>query len=264
MPHISLRSQMGVLVGLIALCNGVSGQSPFFPKPQVSNSVAILGSVIGQVRLNESAEANSHMRIQANDLLSLSSDTSLEIIYFREGRREFWSGPASFRAGQSESNIIKGQPSRIGIADTRIVQKLGQIPKLLNDMRMSRLAGTRLYYKLPPQKPKTAEEAKAMEARRSEEARNLQNERKKKLDDFNDFRQTYKTIRMEADADDVVPEIYLFSEVLVRCNPHVEEYCFSTLYELSSGISSREQETLVRYWLIEIRLAASSDPRVRR
>ncbi len=175
-----LRSISAVLVFLAGAALAQSG-----------GDVAVVSGIRG-VPTYESEGAGSgrvrpFMRVRHGDRFSVPAGGSLRVVFFQGGRQETWTGPASFRAGAGQGLAVSGTTPDVAILPLVTPQKIARVPELVQGVLLGGVTvrgGTAV---VPP--PLDAQQ----------------------LAEVSEARQTYRTLRAQAAADDIMPELYLMA-----------------------------------------------------
>ncbi len=134
------------------------------------------------------------MKVRKGDHFKVSGGAVVQLIYFQNGRKETWKGPAAFTAGQTQSQAggekgIQAQPE-VTTLPAEASQGIRRIPVLLRQARLSRLGAVQVRgtgessrKTFVPSKEEHAEIAMAKE--------------------------NYQRQRKEARPDDIIPELNL-------------------------------------------------------
>jgi len=160
------------------------------PLARAAADVALVNQLSGEVTYISPGgipkKARAFMKVQQGDRFAVAARGSLRVVYFADGREETWTGPASFRAASAKGDRIGGRDPRIAMLPPSVPRSLAQVPGLI---QIARTGGKpmrdvpRSRRSLSPQERAELEEARA----------------------------TYGKLRASAAADDVTPELYLFS-----------------------------------------------------
>lgn len=159
-------AQSGTDVGLV---NGISGA------PTYQSQGAPAG------------KAQAYMRVREGDRFNVPAGTWLRLVYFQGGRQETWTGPASFRAGQAQSDEAGGAAPQIATLPIVAPQKMARVPDLIQS---AMLAGVTVRGGAAATRP-------ALDAQERAEVAQA--------------REAYGGLRAQAAADDITPELYLMS-----------------------------------------------------
>ena len=132
------------------------------------------------------------MKIRRGDHFKLSQGTSIQLVYFQNGRQETWKGPAAFMVGDGQSKVEgeKLVQPEVVMLPTETSQGMRRIPVLLRRARLSRSGGLQIrgsgeasQKPMIPSKEEKAEIAMAKE--------------------------TYQKLRKQTKPDDITPELNL-------------------------------------------------------
>jgi hypothetical protein len=132
------------------------------------------------------AKVQAYMKVRQGDRFTVPAGAAVRVVYFQGGRQETWKGPASFKAGAQQSE--GGTPAEVTQLPSSVPQKISQIPELIQIARMGRSGGVavRGAGKAPRLTPEQQAEVKAA-------------------------KETYGKMRAQSGADDITPELYLYS-----------------------------------------------------
>jgi len=120
------------------------------------------------------------MKLRIGDQLKLDKDARAQLVYFQGGRQEAWRGAAHIEVGSSESraSAAASQPE-IKQLPALVLQQLARAPNVVTDLKNR--TGMVFVRALPMR------------------------EKLRELDE------TYSTLRKDAAADDVTPELYMLA-----------------------------------------------------
>ena len=173
------------------------------------------------------AKAQAFMKIRQGDRFTLPAGTTLRVVYFDGGRQETWKGPAAFKAGGKASDPSSGTP-QVATLPSAVPQRIAQVPDLIQVAKLGRSGGVVVRGANNP--PALTPEQKAEVAAAKE---------------------TYRNMRASSPADDITPELYLYSvlqDYLLYddMKPVVEEMArrqpgSSDVQELASYVKIRTQ-----------------------
>ena len=109
-------------------------------------------------------------------------------MYFQGGRQESYTGPATFTAGTQQSTQHTGAQPQVSTLPSGVPQKISQTPELIQIAKLGRsggvaVRGSAVAPRLTPQQQAEVRQAK----------------------------QTYDQLRQASSADDITPELYLYS-----------------------------------------------------
>lgn len=146
------------------------------------------GEVSYQSQGAAASKAQAFMKVRQGDRFNVLNGAQVRIVYFQGGRQETWKGPASFTAGAQSSQPQSGQPSQVATLPSAVPQKIAQVPDLIQIARLGRSGGVAV--------------------RGGSKAPRLTAEQQSEVTQAKD---TYKKMRVGASADDITPELYLYS-----------------------------------------------------
>ncbi len=141
-------------------------------------------------------KVQAFMKIRRGDYLGVASGAVVQLVYFQNGRRETWKGPATLIVGEIQSRVegekgIQVQPE-VSILPTEASQGMRRIPVLMRRARLSRSGGMQVrgpgeasQKTIIPNSEERAEIAMA--------------------------RETYQKLRKQTKADDITPELNLLA-----------------------------------------------------
>jgi hypothetical protein len=158
------------------------------PAPSLAQEdVGVVNLVSGEVTYaaqgGTPAKVSPFMRVREGDRFELPGGGQLRVVYVQGGRQERWQGPASFVAGAKESRARNGRPAEVTQLPATVPTRIARVPQL---MQNARLGGVGLRGGRPE---RTAADDAILD----------------------DARATYRKLRTELPADDLTPELYLFS-----------------------------------------------------
>lgn len=153
--------------------------------------VGLINHMAGDVSYTSAgkkAPAKAYMKIREGDRFAVPSGAQLRVVYFQGGRQESFSGPAAFTAGAQQSTVQSGAQPQVSTLPSGVSQKISQTPELIQIARLGRSGGVSVRgigkdARLTPQQQAEVRQA----------------------------RQTYEQLRKSAPADDITPELYLYS-----------------------------------------------------
>ena len=166
------------IAALAAACSAVAAQD-----------VGMINHLSGEVTYSsggKKAAATAFMKLREGDRVRVPAGAQLRLVYFSGGRQESYPGPAEFTAGAQSSRVHSGAQPHVTSLPSGVPQKIAQTPELLAIAKMGRAGGFAVRGGVRPRTPEQDEELRAA-------------------------RETYKRLRAEALADDITPELYLFS-----------------------------------------------------
>src|SRR5581483_10288585 len=156
-----------------------------------ADDVGLVNSMAGNVSYTSggaTSAAKPYMKIREGDRFSVPSDAQLRIVYFQGGRQETYSGPAALTAGKAQSSVQSGSQPQVSTLPSGVPQKIAQTPELVAIAKLGRSGGVAVRgvggeKRLTPQQQAEVRQA----------------------------RQTYDDMRKTSSADDITPELYLYS-----------------------------------------------------
>ena len=148
--------------------------------------IGIVNMVKGNVTLSSQAGAavavKPFIKVREGDRFDLPAGAQVRLVYFEGARQERWSGPSSFRAARLRGSAISGAPAEVSALPASVPQRMAHVPEL---MQNARLGGIQV---------RSAQAVRPVQENAITEARS-----------------TYDQLRKELPADDITPELYLFS-----------------------------------------------------
>ena len=133
-----------------------------------------------------SGKAQAFMKMRRGDRFTLPAAARMQVVYFQNGRQETWRGPASFSAGSERSDAVSGTIQEVRKLPVGVPQKIQKIPDLI---QMAKLGGITVRSAAPRPQPGSAEQQAELDAARA----------------------TYAQLRQQLPADDITPELYLYT-----------------------------------------------------
>ena len=137
------------------------------------------------------ARASAYMKLRDGDVVRVASGASVRVVYFANGRQEAWKGPSSFTVGSAESRAAQGNtaPPEVSQLPGGVPAKLAQTPEMMAIAKLGR-AGSVTVRGVAQRPLNAAQAAEVQEARR-----------------------IYERMKGATAADDIMPEIYLYTVV---------------------------------------------------
>lgn len=156
-----------------------------------AGDVGLVNQISGDVSYTSggaTAKAKAYMKVREGDRFSVPAGAQLRLAYFQGGRQETFNGPATLTAGAQQSSVQSGAQPQVTTLPSGVPQKIAQTPELIQIARLGRSGGVAVRgvngeRKLTPQQQAEVKQA----------------------------RQTYEQLRKGAAADDITPELYLYS-----------------------------------------------------
>jgi hypothetical protein len=157
----------------------------------LANDVGLVNHLAGDVSFTSSgstAKAKAYMKVRSGDRFTVPSGGQLRIVYFQGGRQENYTGPATLTAGTQQSTVQSGAQPQVSTLPSGVPQKIAQTPELIQIAKLGRSGGVAVRgvggeRRLTPQQQAEVKQAKV----------------------------TYEQLRKGAAADDITPELYLYS-----------------------------------------------------
>ena len=147
-----------------------------------------LGGDVTYVSGGNPAKAKPYMKVRQGDRFTVPNGAQVRVVYFQGGRQENYAGPATFIAGTQASNQQSGAAAQVTTLPAGVPQKIAQTPELIQIARLGRSGGVAVRGAQREQRLTPQQQAEVRQAR-----------------------QTYDQMRKSAAADDIVPELYLYS-----------------------------------------------------
>ena len=132
------------------------------------------------------AKAQSFMKVRQGDRFTVPAGAAVRVVYFQGGRQETWKGPASFKAGARQGE--GGTPTEVTVLPASVPQKIAQVPELIQIAKLGRSGGVAV---------RGAAKAPRLSAEQQAEVKAAKD--------------TYGKLRSQLGADDITPELYLYS-----------------------------------------------------
>ncbi|HEX2566902.1 MAG TPA: hypothetical protein VHL85_08575 [Burkholderiales bacterium] len=156
-----------------------------------ADDVGLVNSMAGDVSYTSggaTTKAKPYMKVREGDRFSVPSGAQLRLVYFQGGRQESFSGPAALTAGKTQSSVQSGGQPQVSTLPSGVPQKIAQTPELVAIAKLGRSGGVAVRgvggdKRLTPQQQAEVRQA----------------------------RQTYDQLRQSSAADDITPELYLYS-----------------------------------------------------
>lgn len=134
------------------------------------------------------AKAKPFMKVRQGDRFTLPAGAQVRVVYFQGGRQETWKGPASFRAGAQAGEQGSGANPEVSTLPSGVPQKIAQVPELMQIAKLGRSGGVAVRGAGKPPRLTAEQQAEVKTAR-----------------------DTYGKLRKQSPADDITPELYLYS-----------------------------------------------------
>ena len=143
------------------------------------------GDVSYQGTGSAGARAAAFMKVRDGDKFSVPDGGVLRIVYFEGGRQETWKGPASFKAGMKQGEAQSGK-AEVSQVPGGVPAKLAQTAEVIQIAKLGRAGGVTVRGVKPNLTP--AQAAEVAQAKK-----------------------TYDSWRTTVAADDITPELYLYT-----------------------------------------------------
>jgi hypothetical protein len=156
-----------------------------------ASDVGLINHLAGDVSYSSGAtnsKAQAYMKVREGDRFTVPAGAQVRVVYFQGGRQETFAGPASFVAGGQSSSVQSGSAPQVTTLPAGVPQKISQTPELIQIAKLGRAGGVAVRgigreLRLTPQQQAEVRQAK----------------------------DTYKQLRASTAADDITPELYLYS-----------------------------------------------------
>jgi hypothetical protein len=156
-----------------------------------ASDVGLINHLAGDVSYSSGAatsRAQPYMKVREGDRFTVPAGAQVRVVYFQGGRQETFAGPASFTAGGQSSSVQSGSAPQVTTLPAGVPQKISQTPELIQIAKLGRAGGVAVRgvggeRRLTPQQQAEVRQA----------------------------RQIYQQLRASAAADDITPELYLYS-----------------------------------------------------
>jgi len=169
------------LVGAAIMVGGAQAQSL---------DVGLVNMLAGEVSYASegaaAAKVQAFMKVRQGDRFTVPAGGAVRVVYFQGGRQETWKGPASFKAGARQGE--GGTPTEVTVLPASVPQKIAQVPELIQIAKLGRSGGVAV---------RGAAKAPRLSAEQQAEVKAAKD--------------TYGKLRSQLGADDITPELYLYS-----------------------------------------------------
>ena len=157
-----------------------------------SSDVALVNQLSGEVSYagkgGTESKAQPYMKVRQGDRFTLPAGAQLRLVYFNGSRQETWSGPASFRAGTQQSEVLSGQAAQAAQLPSGVAQKIAQVPNLVQIAKLGRSGGIAVRGGGKPGRLSSEQQAEVSQAKA-----------------------VYAQMRQKASAEDITPELYIYT-----------------------------------------------------
>lgn len=157
----------------------------------LASDVGLINHLAGDVSYtsgNNTAKAKPFMKLRDGDRINVAAGAQLRVVYFHGGRQESYTGPVIFTAGMQQSTVQSGAQPQVSTLPSGVPQKISQTPELIQIAKLGRSGGVAVRGAAREQRLTPPQQAEVRQAR-----------------------QTYEQLRQSAPADDITPELYLYS-----------------------------------------------------
>ncbi len=150
------------------------------------SDVGLVNLVAGDVSFapasGPAGKAKAFMKVREGDRFELPAGSQVRIVYFDGQRQERWQGPASFRAGRAQGSPLSGKPAEVVTLPGGVSARIARVPELMQNAKLGGI-----------------------------QVRSAQAARPASQDALSEARATYEKLRAQLPADDITPELFLFS-----------------------------------------------------
>ena len=150
------------------------------------SDVGLVNQVSGEVAYTPGSgapnKAKAFMKVRAGDRFDVPAGAQLRVVFFESARQERWQGPASFRAAAARGNAISGAPAEVTMLPASVSRRIARVPELMQNARLGGI-----------------------------QVRGIKPVRAVDEDAVKEARAAYAKLRKESAADDITPELFLYS-----------------------------------------------------
>ena len=169
-------------VGALTLiaCSGASWSA---------SDVGLINQLQGEISYQGGSaisHASPYMKVREGDRFTIAAGAVLRLVYFDGGRQETWKGPAVFKAGLKQGEAVSGA-AEVSQVPGGVPAKLAQTAEVIQIARLGRAGGVTVRG-VKTQQLSTGQAAEIARAKT-----------------------TYEAWRATAAADDITPELYLYT-----------------------------------------------------
>ena len=186
MRQQSMIRRVFAVLGSLAAAAGLAVAGPAF----AASDVGLVNHLSGEVSYTSGgspAKAQAYMKVREGDRFSVPAGATVRVVYFQGGRQESFTGPASFTAGTQQSAVQSGTP-QVSTLPAGVSQKISQTPELMQIAKLGRSGGVAVRGVSREQRLSPQQQAEVRQAR-----------------------ETYAKLRNDTPADDITPELFLYS-----------------------------------------------------
>jgi hypothetical protein len=142
----------------------------------------VAGDVTFVPQSGQSAKVKAFMKVREGDRFDLPAGGQVRLVYFDGARQERWQGPSSFRAAKLQGAPISGAAAEVSTLPGTTSARMSRVPELMQNAKLG-----------------------GIQVRGAQGARPVQPEA------LDEARSTYQKLRAQLPADDITPELFLFS-----------------------------------------------------
>ncbi len=157
-----------------------------------SSDVGLVNQLSGEVsyagRGGTESKAQPYMKVRQGDRFTLPAGAQLRMVYFNGSRQETWKGPASFKTGAQQSEVLSGEAAQAAQLPSGVAQKIAQVPNLVQIAKLGRSGG--------------------IAVRGGGKSGRLSSEQQAEV---NQAKAVYAQMRQKASAEDITPELYFYT-----------------------------------------------------
>ena len=156
-----------------------------------ASDVGLVNHLAGDVSYtsgSSTSKAQAYMKVREGDKFNVPAGALVRVVYFLGGRQESFSGPASFTAGAQQSAVQSGAQPQVVVLPSGVPQKISQTPELMQIAKLGRSGGVAVRGTAREQRLTPQQQAEVRQAR-----------------------ETFTKLRVDTPADDITPELYLYS-----------------------------------------------------
>ena len=150
------------------------------------SDVGLVNLVAGDVsfipQAGQPGKVRAFMKVREGDRFELPAGAQVRVVYFDGARQERWQGPSSFRALKLQGAPLKGAPAEVSNLPGNSSTRMSRVPELMQNAKLG-----------------------GIQVRGAQSARPVQKEA------VDEAKATYQKLRTDLPADDITPELFLFS-----------------------------------------------------
>lgn len=145
----------------------------------------VSGDVIYIPKSGAPGKVRPFMKVRDSDRIDVAAGSQVRIVFLKGARQELWTGPASFRAENTEAVPISGKVAEVKQLPAGVPQRLARIPELIQNAKF----GGMTLRRLPGRNAEDLERSTTLSQARAD----------------------YEKMRQDSPADDISPELYLYA-----------------------------------------------------